>query len=227
MTADAPPPGTRTVPPPGPAGTRLVLIRHGEAVCNLSGVIGGWTGCTGLTERGRVQAEALAARLARTGELASAGALYSSVLPRAIETARLLGPVWPDLELVTDCQLCELHPGDSDGLTWDQFAQRYQVPDWDRHPEVPLAPAAESWSGFVDRAAAALETLAERHPDQLVVVVTHAGVIEAAMLRFLPTDRSVSRLGLHTAHTSMTAWQRWQGRWHLLRYNDVACPPPL
>ena len=46
----------------------------------------------GLTERGRRQVEALGDRLAPTGELAGADALYASVLPRAIETAELLAP---------------------------------------------------------------------------------------------------------------------------------------
>ena len=62
-------------------------MRHGEAVCNVTGVCGGPLGCTGLTERGRAQVAVLRDRLAGTGELAGADVLYSSVLPRAVETA--------------------------------------------------------------------------------------------------------------------------------------------
>ncbi|HEX2064408.1 MAG TPA: histidine phosphatase family protein, partial [Acidimicrobiales bacterium] len=66
--------------------TRLALIRHGEAKAALERVVGGQRGCTGLSERGRAQAEALRDRLARTGEL-TADVLLASTLPRAVETA--------------------------------------------------------------------------------------------------------------------------------------------
>ena len=47
------PDGVRRIFPSRPDATRIVLVRHGEAVCNVSGVVGGARGCTGLTELGR------------------------------------------------------------------------------------------------------------------------------------------------------------------------------
>ena len=52
-----------------PARTRLVLIRHGESQVTVDRVVGGSKTCSGLSDRGRRQAEALRDRLARTGEL--------------------------------------------------------------------------------------------------------------------------------------------------------------
>ena len=69
--------------PPEEGATRIVLVRHGEAECNLNRIIGGAKGCTGLTAMGRHQVAALADRLYESGELREATALYSSVLPRA------------------------------------------------------------------------------------------------------------------------------------------------
>jgi 2,3-bisphosphoglycerate-dependent phosphoglycerate mutase len=218
--------------------TRLVLVRHGEARCNVDGVIGGVRGCTGLTADGRGQAARLARRLSRTGELGPVAALYSSVLPRAVETAAIVAPAltWADGEgpgVTRDCALCELHPGDADGLTWDEYSSRFAQPDWDADPSTPIAPGGEGWTAFVGRAAAALERVASAHPGGTVVVVTHAGVVEASMLRFLPVDPRVARLGLHTAHASMTVWLDPVGgsartgpdgnsrRWRLERYNDA------
>jgi len=86
------PDGIRTIGAGSPSATRLVLVRHGEAVCNVSGVCGGRIGCQGLTDRGRAQVEALRDRLLVTGELAGTDVLYASLLPRAIETAELLAP---------------------------------------------------------------------------------------------------------------------------------------
>lgn len=216
--------------------TRLVLVRHGEAICNVADVVGGPKGCTGLTAVGREQAARLADRLARTEELGEVAGLYASVLRRAVETAEILapaliGPGGSALEVSSDCALCELHPGDADGLTWEEFVARFKAPDWDSDPTTPIAPGGESWSSFVVRAAAALERVAGAHPGRTVVVVTHAGVVEASMLRFLPLDPRVARLGLQTVHASLTEWTHDDGRvdragtpprWRLERYNDSA-----
>jgi len=200
-----------------------VLIRHGESACSLSGVVGGPKGCTGLSEKGVGEAEALRDRLLRTGELASASALYSSVLHRAVQTAAIASAgIGGGLEAVADCALCELHPGEADGLSWEQFAERYGEPDFDKDPSVPLSPGGESWQSFVERSADALREVVARHPGECVVVVCHAGVIEAAMLAFLPVDRERSRLKLRTGHTSLTDWEHVASDWRLLRYNDTA-----
>lgn len=226
-----PPEGVATTVPPADRVTRLVLVRHGEAVCNVAGVVGGLRGDTGLTDVGRAQVGAVAARLARTGELGSVEALYSSPLRRAQETAELLAPAldaWregPALEVVSDCGLCELHPGEADGLTWAEYSARYPEPHWDADPCEAFSPGGESWSGFVDRAAAALRSLADRHQGSTVVVACHAGVVEASLLRLLPVDRSVWRLRLRTAHGSITRWEHGPYGWVLQRYNDVEPKP--
>ena len=165
---DGPPEGIATVPNalPGSAQTRLVLVRHGEAVCNVAGVCGGVIGCTGLTEAGRAQVEALRDRLAASAELVGCEALYASVLARARETAEILAPVLltPGGSVRIRCDLCELHPGEADGLTWPEFAERFGEPDWDLDPGRPIAPGGESWTGFVRRVSTALDELVELHP---------------------------------------------------------------
>ena len=131
--------------PDPPWATRIVLVRHGEAVCNVSGVCGGPIGCRGLTDRGRAQVAVLRDRLADTGELAGADALYASVLPRAVETAGLLAPALvadgrggrAAPRPVLECGLCELHPGEADGLGWGEFTERFGKLDWDVDPAGP------------------------------------------------------------------------------------------
>lgn len=206
--------------------TRLVLIRHGAALCHVRQVVGGPLGCTGLSEEGFAQAEALRRRLEDTGELARAGALYSSVLPRARQTAHAIRPAvgGGELEVTEDCALCELHPGEADGLTWEQFRARYGEPDWDADPERPMAPGGESWHSFVPRATSALRRLADGHPGQRVVVAGHGGVIEAAVLAFVVAGGGRRRLGLPTQYASITELETESpsGSWRLLRYNDTA-----
>ncbi len=205
--------------------TSLVLIRHGAALCHVHQVVGGPLGCTGLSDEGFAQAEALRRRLAHSGELAEAAALYSSVLPRARQTAWTIRPAVGGgaLEVIEDCALCELHPGQADGLTWTQFRARYGEVDWDAHPADPMAPGGESWNSFVPRVAAALGGLAERHRGRRVVVVCHGGVIEAALLTFVVDPGGERRLGLPTEYVSITELdtESPRGPWRLLRYNDT------
>jgi len=218
-----PPRGVRTVPDTTSERTRVVLIRHGEATCNVEGVVGGPAGCTGLSPTGRRQAEALSARLVETGELAGAGALYSSVLARAVETGSIAAPgIGDGTAPVEDCDLCELHPGEADGLTWDEFRARYGEPDFDAEPDTVVAPGGESWSSFVARASGAVARVAGAHRGELVVLVCHAGVIESTLLAFLPVAPGRGRLGLPTEHTSLTEWELAGGAWRLVRYNDAA-----
>ncbi len=213
-----------------PGATRVVLIRHGEAECNINRVVGGLRGCTGLTRLGRRQVVALADRLAATGELRDASMLYSSVLPRAVETAKLLRPVvgLTAHAIVEECDLCELHPGEADGKVWQEVLDTYGVPDWDNDPDVVISPGGESWTGFVARASGAVRGLAARHPGEVVVAAVHAGVIEASMIAFLGITPAVYRRGwLRILHASLTEWE-WmpdEDRWILLRFND-ACGVP-
>ncbi len=221
-----PPEGVRTTSDPPTGATRLVLLRHGQGKCNVQGLIGGRRGCTGLTELGRRQAALLASYVARTPELAAPSALVSSDLARATETmgivARALGV--PVGDVVVTQGLSELNPGAADALSWDEYRQRFTAPEWDLDHSVPLSPGGESWSGFVDRAGEALEDLVSSHPGGLVLAATHAGVIEASMLRFLvgsPSGAAHPRLRLRTAYGSLSEWEHSAGRFQLRSYNVV------
>ena len=215
-----------------PGATRIVLVRHGESRCNVDGIVGGRRGCTGLSEQGAEEVGALAARLVRSGELAGTTALYASSLPRAIETAEILraalesGSGGVALPIRVEPELCEIDPGQADGLSWREVFDRFGPFDFDDVSRSAV-PGCESWVDFVGRAAAAVVHLADVHPGQLVVVACHGGIVEASMLRLLPLADGVARLNLKTKNASMTEWERAGGRWTLLRYNDggVAHPP--
>ncbi len=201
--------------------TRLVLLRHGESRATVERVVGGERGCSGLTDLGRRQAEALRDRLARTGEL-RADVLMASTLPRAIETAEIIAPALGVEEIVRDCELCELHPGECDTLSWDDYQERYGV-DMQAHPYEPISPGGESLAEFNVRVGRALSRVAQDHEGRTVVVAAHGGVVMASMVAFLglPAQRPLLA-DLWVTNTSITEWQCHDGRWRLLRYNDAA-----
>ena len=205
--------------------TRLFLIRHGESVAQVEGFVSGHDTCRGLSDLGRRQVQALHDRLARTGEI-SADVLLTSILPRAIETASIIAPAIGGHEPVQDCDLCEIHPGDAEGLTWTEWQEKYFQEDYD--PSTPSAPNGESWIGFSERVANTLKRYVEEHAGKVIVAAVHGGVIEASISAFTdlhPTHGSLGPL----INASITEWVHHEppfgrrgSRWQLVRYNDAA-----
>src|SRR5688500_13003992 len=174
-----------------PMSTRLVVIRHGESNSTVGRFVGGHDSCTGLSERGRRQAEALRDRLIRTGELKDTSVLMTSVLPRAIETAEIISPGLGGHVADEQCDFCEIHPGEADGITWEEFELRYRPSVVGRTPYRAFAPGAESWAEFFARVGKAIHALTDQHKGETIVVVAHGGVIEGTLsvLADLPVRR--------------------------------------
>ena len=193
-------------------GTRIVLVRHGESRAQERRIVGGHIGCEGLSDLGRRQAAALRDRLAATGELGTVIAVYTSLMPRAVETAGILAPALGAPDAVQDCDFCEHHPGEGDGLTYDEFDRRWPVSlPWD--PDARRDPGGETWTEMAARVARGLDGVVARHPGSTVVVVCHGGVVVHSMLRWLglPSvtgeDGDAGRVWLDPVNTSLTEWR--------------------
>lgn len=204
-------------------------MRHGESRAQELGILGGHQGCQGLSDTGRRQVTLLRDRLAESGELAGAVALYASVMPRAIETAEIIAPALGGLEVRSECDFCEGHPGDADGLTWAELDERFPAPaGWDADSQ--RAPGWETWREMGDRVGRALESLVERHPGETVVVACHGGVVVHAMLHYLSLGLvGGERAWLAPDNSSLTEWRYAANPYEkatlpvqLVRYNDHA-----
>jgi 2,3-bisphosphoglycerate-dependent phosphoglycerate mutase len=207
--------------------TRLVLVRHGQSRATVDQVAGGMRGCQGLTDLGVRQAEALRDRLAATGELGRVTALLSSTLPRALETATVLAPALGHLAIATDPDLCEMNPGEGDGLTWREWGERYGGFDTLADPYRPLAPGGESFAVFQLRVGRTLARLVVEHDGGVVVAVCHGGVIDGSLrIGFGLAWHAGWRAIAEPANTSLTEWEcsteREPRQWRLVRYNDAA-----
>jgi|SRR5579871_1073643 probable phosphoglycerate mutase len=204
--------------------TRLYLIRHGQAYCNVPpyGLVAGMRGDAGLTPQGREQAERLRDRLAATGEI-EADVLIASTLPRARQTAEIIAPAL-DLPIIFDDEVQEESVGDFDGLPWKEIED--QIPDQRVEPYRPFGPNGESWGQFVLRVGTALNRILQEHDGKNIVIVTHGGVIDASFAVFLGMNTLVpSETGFYTRNTSITLWERreidgFSLRWRLACYND-------
>jgi probable phosphoglycerate mutase len=201
---------------------RLILVRHGDAHAGFHGVIGGPVGCTGLTDRGRRQAAALRDHLAASGRV-RADVLLSSIIPRATATAEIIAPGLGIETFERECDLCEVHTGEADGLDWAEWGARYGAFDMEAEPDRVFAPGGESWDSFHERVERVLERLANEYMGRTVVAVCHAGVIIAAMRRLLAIPRSGRGARITPTNTGLTEWE-WEpdpGRWTLHSFNET------
>ncbi len=204
-------------------------MRHGESVAQDRGFLSGHDTCAGLSDRGREQVVALRDRLASTGELAAATALYASILPRAIETAELLAPVLGALEVRTDCGFCEGHVGEAEGKAYTELEGLFQTEEWDDdHRPVP---GWETWREMGERVSRALDETLALHAGETVVVACHGGVIVHAMQRWLALGgpSSPDRAWFAPVNSSLTEFRGAPNPYRsgtlaleLVRYNDHA-----
>jgi probable phosphoglycerate mutase len=212
--------------------TELVLARHGEATINLEFLSNLDGVCTGLTERGRGQADLLGARLARR----MAGphrfdVLCHSPAPRAVETAAhvlaALGPADLPVERLDALRPADHGPAGSN--PWNPATNRIgTIPplEPDREPD----PGAESWASYLERSGRALLELAARHAGRRVLVVAHAETAASALHAFLRLPPSAARLIYPlVSHTGLTGWRHVPaalpgadpaGQWALMYAND-------
>jgi len=201
---------------------RLTLVRHGEAHAGFHGVIAGPNGCTGLTDRGRAQAVALRDHLAASGRM-RADVLLSSVIPRAIETAEIIAPGLGIVTFGRECDLCEVHTGQADGLEWAEWGARYGSFDMEAEPDRVFAPEGESWNTFHERVREMLARLAREYEGRKVVAVCHAGVIMASLRVLLGIANPGTGTRIHPTNTGLTEWE-WEpspARWTLHSFNEA------
>ena len=163
----------------------IYLVRHGQSTGNNQGRLIGWSDHP-LTDLGRAQAQRLAARLVGT----RFAALYASDLSRAVATAAALTAQGaPPARL--DPQLREIDSGAWSGLSDAQVRERF--PDewrrWheERDPHLHRG-GRESYDQAATRMLDALCAIARRHPGGTVAVISHGGVIRAAVARMMGLD---------------------------------------
>lgn len=200
----------RYTPPEGACD--ILLIRHGETQAAVRGqsfpMVDG-QGDPALRPEGEAQAVAVGERL-RTEPVK---AIYVTTMQRTHQTAaplaRALG-LTPRVE----ADLREVYLGDWDG---GEFRFRSQEND----PAIVRArekecwgelPGAETFAALQTRVVRGLHRIAQQHPDQLVAVVVHGGVVGAALAHatgarnfgFNGADNgSISRVVIHGARMTL------------------------
>jgi probable phosphomutase (TIGR03848 family) len=160
----------------------VLYVRHGKTPTTGATLPGRAKGLH-LADDGRVQAEAVAVRLA---ELPKVDAVYASPLERTRETAAPIAKA-RGLKVQIDRGLLECDFG---GWTGSQLKDLMKLPEWrtvQRYPSGFRFPDGESFTEMQTRITGAVACLVERHRGGVVVVVSHADPIKAAVADALGT----------------------------------------
>jgi glucosyl-3-phosphoglycerate phosphatase len=193
----------------------LVLWRHGQTIYNLERRFQGQRDVP-LDEVGLRQAAEAAPYLAALRP----SAIFSSDLSRAADTAAALARL-TGLNVQLDKDLRERSGGSWEGLTEAEISQRFPA---ERATWTP--PDGESALAVTDRAAAALERIADSVPGgSTAVVVSHGAALGMAIARLLEIRWQPRVLGPF-GNCRWSVLSRRGSRWRLQEHNVGILPEP-
>lgn len=195
----------------------LYFVRHGESESNGLNKIQGHSD-SGLTERGRRQAEKVARRLARH----SFDKIYSSDLGRALTTCRAIAQAVGKKPQI-DPRLREIRLGVWEGLSTDEVNARYRkgYDRWLQSPTRMKIPGAERVNEFHARVRTRVEEIMVSHQTGSVLVVTHGGVIASLVSHWLKSSFDHTLLNLRIDNTSITVVEKNPHRVKIHLLNDT------
>jgi broad specificity phosphatase PhoE len=168
--------------------TTIILVRHGHVDWIVPERFRGRADLD-LSDLGWRQVAATAQRIASAGKPA---AIYSSPMRRCINTAEAIASN-AALDVVPLDGFNDIDYGEWQGLTRGEAHARWpsDVDCWFRAPHLASIPRGESLMTLLARSTAALRSILQRHPGQLVVVVGHDSVNRVLLLFAL--DLPISR----------------------------------
>jgi probable phosphoglycerate mutase len=133
-----------------------------------------------LSDTGRIQADAVAERIASLDGHGSPVAVYASPLERTAETARPIARQL-GLRVRTDRGLIECDFGQWTGAKLKDLAARPEWKEVQRSPSGFRFPGGESFLEMQTRIAQTLTRLVTLHRGETIVAVSHADPIKAAL----------------------------------------------
>ena len=156
---------------------KLFVVRHGETDLNVRELACGVSEAK-LTEKGRMQAQALANRLQEDKAKNNITTIYVSPLKRARDTAAYIEQAL-QLTAIPDARLQEIDFGDFEGKPWNN-------PDFlyiHKNPFLTF-PKGESFAKAAHRAYNIIEDIKHKHTgDGNILFVCH-GVLTAAIYTY-------------------------------------------
>jgi probable phosphomutase (TIGR03848 family) len=181
--------------------TTICYVRHGSTP-TTGKVLPGRARGLHLSEAGQAEALDTATRFAGV----SVAALYASPLERARETAAPIADQ-TGCGVVIDRGLVECDFGEWTGA---ELARLAKLPEWrsvQRYPSGWRFPGGESFVELEARLAETVDRYRSKHPSEVIVAVSHADCIKAALSSALGVPLDLfQRIVVGTCSTSVVAY---------------------
>ena len=204
--------------------SQILLVRHGQTEFNTRGIYQGQIDSP-LTQQGIDQAQALAPRV---HAMHSCPTLYSSDLGRAQHTAQLIADPQHHV-LAEEPGLRERDYGIFQGLIKTEIHKLHPA-EWTRHRSGDpnyVVPGGESQQQLLERVVATIGTIAESHPGELVIAVTHGGALATFAKHVLGLPVNAPRR-FDMGNTSISLFtHNDSGHWIVRFFGDLAHLPDL
>lgn len=207
----------------------FLIVRHGQTPWNVERRIQGWRDIE-LNDNGLAQARQLANRLSAPDVSDNPSwtvhAIYSSDLARARATAQAVADRL-NLPLGLVDGVRERNYGILEGVQFDTMHEHYPevARVWQSRDPDGVIPEGETLREFHARVTQALESLAAKHQQQRVLLVTHGGAMDIiwriAAGEAIEAPRKVVMLNASINRIKITA--KPEGfEWSLLDWGDVS-----
>ena len=156
--------------------THILMIRHGQSTANLDGLFAGQFDAP-LTDLGIRQADCTAQFLAGA---VSAAAIYASPLKRAFRTAESTAQLC-GLPVIPEPGLQEIFAGKWEGQSFSLLGEisKEAYETWTTDIGNARCPEGEAVAELAQRVKETLLRIAANHPDQTVLLFTHATPVRA------------------------------------------------
>jgi probable phosphoglycerate mutase len=197
----------------------MFLVRHGETTLSVEDRFAGSTDVP-LGPNGRMQAERLAARLARD----RIAAAYCSPMQRTVETASIVAHPH-GLELIRRDGLREIDHGRWEGLRREEVETLYpdEYAAWEEDPFTFAPVGGESGVQVVARALPVIREIVVSRPGENVLVVSHKATIRLILATLLGFDARGYRDRLDQSPACLNVVDfKSPVRARLMLFNDVS-----
>jgi probable phosphomutase (TIGR03848 family) len=204
---------TGTKEPPKPP-TRVVLVRH-AVTAHTGPLLSGRMPGIDLSDQGVEQAESAAKRLS----VLPIGAVYASPIERTTQTAQKIAS-HHQLDVLPLPGVVEADYGD---WTGQKLVDLAKTPEWSVVQVTPSRaqfPNGETIVAMQTRTVAAVEQIVREHPNETVVIVSHADPIKSAIAFFTGMHLDLFQR-LHVSPASVTVLEFHKYGATLVKCNDT------
>ncbi len=198
--------------------TRFILLRHGQTEWNQGNERFRGRADVPLNDTGKIQAQKIAARLAKE----KINAIYVSPMQRTLYTAQPLADALK-IKVEPHPGLLDIDVGALEGMTIDEARVAFPevMEKWITTPGKVKFPKGESFKTMRRRIVALLDEMTAKHAGETLALVTHRVVCSAMLCVVLGLDAD-ALWRIRQDNACVSAFEKHEQGWVVTLVNDTS-----